>query len=96
MNLREWMDQECIEVKQLAGKLNVSRHAVHLWLSGKTIPLRVHRAQLQKLTKNQIKIEDWDVQGKIDKRVRGSKDNGLHSAQCVGNDKATKSKSKKS
>jgi len=95
MKLREWMDQECIEVKQLAGKLNVSRHAVHLWLAGKTIPLRVTRAIIQKITKNFVKIGDWDEQKRTYNSVRGSKKDGLHSAQCVGNDKKIKPKGKK-
>jgi len=95
MNLREWMDQECIEVKQLAGKMGVSRHTIHLWLAGKTRPLRVHRALIQKITKDTIKIGDWDETGKMDRRVSSSKKDGLQSSQRLGNDSKTKPKVKK-
>ncbi len=92
MKLRDWLDQECIEIKQLAEKIGVSRHAVHLWLSGTVTPLRVHRAVLQKITNNNVKIGDWDDEAKVDRRVRSSKEDGVRGTQCVDANQKAKPK----
>lgn len=94
MNLRDWLDQECMEIKQLAGRINVSRHAIYGWLAGTRKPIRVHRALIQKLTKGQVKIEEWENngQGITDGCVQSSKKDELRSKKCMDAVSAPKSK----
>jgi transcriptional regulator with XRE-family HTH domain len=96
MNLRQWLDAECVEIKQLAGKLGVTRHTVHNWLTGGVMPLRVHKALIQKVTSGKVTIGEWlNGPKKIDKRLRGSKTNGMHSTQRMGDDKKIVAKGRK-
>lgn len=96
VKLREWLDQECIEIKQLAGRLGVSRHTVLNWLNKGMVPLRLHRARVQKITKGLVKIEEWEQKGKLAYRLlQSSKADELRSKKCMGNDKTLKPKGSK-
>ena len=93
MNLREWLDSECVEIKQLAGKLGVNRKTLYNWMTRGVVPLRIHRALIQRVTKGQVKIGDWEDGEQIAaKRLRGRRKNEVRSQKRLVTDEAVKLK----
>jgi hypothetical protein len=98
MNLREWLDAEIMQIVDFAEKIGVSRLTVYNWLYKSTKPLRITQLIVQKETGGKVTLESWETlneQKKADKRLRGTKDNGLRVAQHMVVDKKAKPKSSK-
>ncbi len=98
MNLREWLDSEIMEIREFAEKIGVSRLTIYNWLYKSTQPLRITKLIVQKETDGKVTLESWETlndKKTIDKRLRGTKDNGMRSAQCVVANKKTKPKGSK-
>jgi len=78
MTLAQWMDTAGVSPRQLAQLLGISRQAVYLWLAGKTIPTRKHRAQLRLISGEDLSVESLTQigtnHGKDNRRTRQDKD----------------------
>lgn len=98
MNLREYLDYKKMMIKDFIAQMGVSEHTVYNWLNG-MMPLRIHRLLVEKMTEGKVKLKDWEKkdesQKEIDRRVRGSKDNGMRDKKRVVVNKKTKLKSRK-
>lgn len=96
MNLREWLDDEIMEIREFAKRIGVSRLTIYNWLYKSTKPLRITKLIVQKETDGKVTLDSWETlndKKTIDKRIRGTKDNGLRGTQRVVTDKKAKPKS---
>lgn len=98
MKLREYLDSNMLMIREFTKKIGVTEHTIYNWLNG-TIPLRIHRLLVEKMTEGKVKLKDWETKNgtekEIDRRVRGSKDDGMRDKKRVVVNKKTKLKSRK-
>ncbi len=99
MKLREYLDDNMLMIREFTKQMGVTEHTIYNWLNG-TVPLRIHRLLVEKVTEGQVKLKDWETtnesQREIDRRVRSSKVNEVRKPQrVVANTKAKPKSSKK-
>lgn len=98
MNLREYLDDNILEIRHFTKKIRVSEHTVYNWLRGAIIPLRINQLKIQKITKGKVTTEDWgkhERTKKVDRRERSAKDNEVRPAQHLDANKKIKLKIRK-
>lgn len=95
MKLREYLDDEIIEVLEFSRMLGVTEHTVHNWLNG-VVPLRINQVMMKKVTNGKVDLIDWGTnerkKKKANGRVRGTKNNGMRDSKHLDVDKKTKPK----
>lgn len=98
MKLREYLDENIMEIKQFSQILQMDERTIYLWLTDDVTPLRINQLKIQKATNGKVTLQDWrphERKKKANKRVRGTKGNGVRLAQHLDADKKAKLKSSK-
>ncbi len=59
MNLKEYLFENDIEVKDFAEQLGVDRVTLHYWISGHRRPNERNQYKIMRLTDGKVKGDDW-------------------------------------
>ena len=62
MDLKNWLTTNEVSISDFAGRINVSRQAVHRWLDGSAFPEHGHVDAITKVTKGKVGAQDWLVE----------------------------------
>ena len=59
MKLSEFLEKSGVSVDEFAGKIGVTRQAVHLYLTDQRVPRKSVMAKIAKATKDQVMANDF-------------------------------------
>ena len=98
MKLREYLDDNILQIREFTKHIGVTEHTVYNWLNGFIIPVRINQLKIQKLTDGKVTTKDWgnnERKKKANRRVRSAKDNEVRPSKHLDADKKAKLKSSK-
>jgi len=98
MNLREYLDDNVLQIREFTKQVGVTEHTVYNWLNGLIMPVRINQLKIQKLTDGKVTTEDWgnnERKKKANRRVSGSKDNEVRPRKHMDVDKKAIAKGSK-
>lgn len=59
MTLKEWMEEEDIDISFIMKELDVSVYAVKKWLTGERVPWSKTQQVIFKMSKGKVTPNDW-------------------------------------
>jgi len=68
MKLNQYLVSQRMSQSDFAKSCGVCQATVHKWIYGRSIPSGRRIMQIHRLTKGDVSIDDWIVQGEIDAR----------------------------